>query len=148
MGVVRNRTESGRKAAATNQSKDANYYDRLTSQGGKAVAAGKRAFSTVVGLASQAARKRHGIKNEHTIEYIVSVAGLPAYTAHTRESARFYKRLIAKDKGLKARIDRVEYSGVSHDGAFILVERNKLEEHERIDSVISKLGAIKIEQVW
>lgn len=122
MGETRDRVLSGLKAAATNRSKDIDYYSKIAPLGGQAVEAGKRAFSTVVGLASQASRKRHGIKDEHVVQYVVKAAGIKAYTATTRNGAREYKRLLAKDKKIKANIIRIEYAGDPYAGAFIFSE--------------------------
>ncbi|HJP81186.1 MAG TPA: hypothetical protein VJ841_02230 [Candidatus Saccharimonadales bacterium] len=116
MMSTRDRESSGKKAAETNRKKDARYYEKIGSLGGrlggKLVDAAKRAFTRSPRLASRAAQIRH-IEPGQVAVYIVRTQWHPTITTHTREQARMQKRSYL-NMGYKSTITRTVYdeSGV------------------------------------
>lgn len=94
---VRNRVASGRKAALTNLKKSPEYYREIGSMGGLAVAALKRAFSTIPGLASRAAKHRALVKDREYM-YIVRAEGYIPETFNVRREAREFKQLLRTEE--------------------------------------------------
>lgn len=141
MGVTRDRVASGKKAAATNKMKSPTYYPEIGGEGGKAVPAVKRAFSTVSGLAKKAAIVRHTRSNEVRIEYILRTVVENTFLGsfNTREAARTVKRIYKTDKKVQTYITKYQYD---YDrlkaGQLIYLDRNRAAELKRM----SELGYI------
>ena len=113
MGISRDRVLSGRKAAATNQLKRADYYSYNGSIGGKVIgvikglAAVSREKRRVVALKGVEARKG----NDEKFAYVVT-AEYENKTLEfaTRAKAREYKKILT-EKGMKAKITQYHYHG-------------------------------------
>lgn len=104
--VTRDRSAAGRKASETNQKKDSRYYNNIGSLGGIAVSAVKRAFASIPGLASKAAKAKY-LEPDQGVVYRVK-SEQPTRTLRTREEARQVKREL-KASGYKAQILRTVY---------------------------------------
>ena len=88
------------------------YYRNISKLGGASVAAMKRSYSAIPGLARRSAQRRHNIKDSYDTEYQVSVPedignlqrSVVARTFHNRAQARDYKRLLRRRHNVRAKI--------------------------------------------
>ncbi len=148
MGKTRNRVASGKKAAATNLQKSPDYYRENGSLGGRIVEAGKRAFAAIPGLAKRAARQRHAIPKEaweERKEYILRTVETNIFLGsfNIRASARVAKQNHWFDKKIKTKITRYAYSTDKFEGGFILIDRDRAAELERL----AQLGEVEAKEI-